>query len=110
MGSVGHEIQRPEVQTPSGAQEKFVFSRVKNVVLIHCWCAQPLRVFTYIRMIHTCVNLNKDSVVHVSGFGGLRKKEKTQHALVGLGSAALAAAVLVRRFPKGIIKCIKKQI
>ena len=28
-----------------------------------------------------------------SEFGGLRKHEKTQHALVGLGSAALAAAV-----------------
>ena len=29
----------------------------------------------------------------VSEFGGLRKHEKTQHELVGLGSAALAAAV-----------------
>ena len=46
----------------------------------------------------------------MSEFGGLRKHEKTQHALVGLGSAALAAAVAlltqVRRtdFPKGKIK------
>ena len=30
-------------------------------------------------------------------FGGLRKREKTQHALVGLGSAALAAAVALPR-------------
>ena len=29
----------------------------------------------------------------MSEFGGLREHEKTQHALVGLGSAALAAAV-----------------
>ena len=29
----------------------------------------------------------------MSEFGGLRKDEKTQHALEGLGSAALAAAV-----------------
>ena len=28
-----------------------------------------------------------------SEFGGLRKHEKTQHALVGLSTAALAAAV-----------------
>ena len=29
----------------------------------------------------------------MSEFGGLRKHKNTQHALVGLGSAALAAAV-----------------
>ena len=29
----------------------------------------------------------------MSESGGLRKHEKTQHALVGLGSAALAAAI-----------------
>ena len=28
----------------------------------------------------------------MSEFGGLRKHEKTQHALIGLGSTALAAA------------------
>ena len=33
----------------------------------------------------------------MSEFGGLRKHEKTQHALIGMGSAALAAAVAVRR-------------
>ena len=53
----------------------------------------------------------------MSEFGGLRKHEKTQHALVGLGGAALAAAVAfltqVRRpeFVKGIIiiKCKRKR-
>ena len=39
--------------------------------------------------------LKIDPVVHVTVFGGLRKQEKTQHALVvGLGSAAVAAAVV----------------
>ena len=33
----------------------------------------------------------------MSEFGGLRKHEKTQHARVGLGSAALAAAVVLPR-------------
>ena len=39
-------------------------------------------------------------------FGGLRKHETTQLALVGLGSAALAAAVVLPRYggPKGIKK------
>ena len=32
----------------------------------------------------------------MSEFGGLRKQEKTQHALVGLDSAALAAAVALQ--------------
>ena len=31
----------------------------------------------------------------MSEFGGLQKHDKTQHALVGLGSAALAAAVRI---------------
>ena len=49
----------------------------------------------------------------MSEFSGLRKHEKTQHVFVGLGSAALAAAVALPRlggpnFPKGVIKCIKK--
>ena len=45
-------------------------------------------------------------------FGGLRKHEKAKHVLVGLGSAALAAApyqVRQPKFPetvKGIIRCI----
>ena len=30
-------------------------------------------------------------------FGGLRKHEKTQHVLIGLGNAALAAAVALPR-------------
>ena len=52
----------------------------------------------------------------MSEFGGLRKHEKTQHALVGLGSAALVAAVALPsykgdpNFLKGIIKCIKKEV
>ena len=45
----------------------------------------------------------------MSEFRGLREHEKTQHALVGPGSAALAAAVALPRqgspnFPKDIIK------
>ena len=31
----------------------------------------------------------------MSEFGGLRKHEKTQHALAGLGNAALVAAVVL---------------
>ena len=33
----------------------------------------------------------------MSEFGGLQEHEKTQHALVGLGSAALAAAVALTK-------------
>ena len=49
----------------------------------------------------------------MSEFVGLRKHEKAKHALVGLGSAAPVAAVVLPglvgpSFPKGIIKCIKK--
>ena len=45
----------------------------------------------------------------MSQFGGLRKQEKIQHTLVGLGSVALVAAVALPRhggpnFPKGVIK------
>ena len=48
----------------------------------------------------------------MSEFGGLRKHEKTPHALVGLGSAALEAVVALPRkggpnFQKGVIKCLK---
>ena len=46
----------------------------------------------------------------MSEVGGLLKHEKTQHALVGLGCAALAAAVAGGpNFPKGTIKCVKKK-
>ena len=34
----------------------------------------------------------------MSEFGGLRKHEKSQHALAGLGSTALAAAVALYRY------------
>ena len=51
--SVGLEIQRPEVRTPSGAQEKNCesFFRMKNVVLTRCRCAQTscIRMITYAR-------------------------------------------------------------
>ena len=45
----------------------------------------------------------------MSEFGGLRKHKKTQNALVGLGSAALAAAVALPKYGapnvlKGIVK------
>ena len=43
----------------------------------------------------------------MSEFGGLRKHEKTQHALAGLGTTALVDAVA--NFQKGIIKCIKEK-
>ena len=45
----------------------------------------------------------------MSEFGGLWKHEKKNHALVGLGSAALVAAIAIPRKgdPKGIIKCIQ---
>ena len=44
----------------------------------------------------------------MSEFDGLWKHDKTQHALVGLGSTALAAAIALPRyggpnFPKGRI-------
>ena len=50
----------------------------------------------------------------MSEFDGLRNHEKAQHALVGLGSAAVVVAVVLPRqgdpnFPKGIIKRIKKK-
>ena len=46
-------IQRPEVRTPSGAQETIV--RVfpsQNVVLTRCRCAQPLCVYARTRMMN----------------------------------------------------------
>ena len=48
-------------------------------------------------------------------FGGLHKHEKTQQALVGLGSAALAAAVALPKvrwpeFPERDIKVCKIKI
>ena len=35
-------------------------------------------------------------LLSISEFGGLRKHDKAQHALVGLGGAALAAAVALK--------------
>ena len=44
-------------------------------------------------------------------FGVLRKHEKTPHAIVGLGGAALEADVALHRTSKkGIIKCMPKAI
>ena len=69
-----------------------------------------------------CIIIRKHKNDHVrtlkimqsmSEFGGLRTHEKTQHALVGLGSAALAVAVCLPIgkaapvFRKGIIQCMK---
>ena len=52
-----------------GAQEKLEFFRVKNVVLSLSVCViNP----------HVCASI---SLWSMSGFGGLRKHEKTQHAL-----------------------------
>ena len=50
----------------------------------------------------------------MSEFGGLWKHEKTQHAFVGLGSAALAAAVSLTQvrqpnFPERDNKVLKKE-
>ena len=49
----------------------------------------------------------------MSDFGRSLKHEKTQQALVGLGSATLAAAVAlpmygISNFPKGVPKCNKE--
>ena len=51
----------------------------------------------------------------MSEFGVIWKHEKTQHAFVGLGSSALAAAADLPRYvgpnlSKGIIQCIKYKI
>ena len=44
--------------------------------------------------------------VSLSEFGGLWKHEKTQHALVGLGNAALAAAIaLPGKAAENFLKC-----
>ena len=50
----------------------------------------------------------------MSEFSELRKHEKTQHALAGLGRAALVAAcsltqVKCPNYPKGINKCKKER-
>ena len=70
------------------------FFRVNKVMLTHCQCSQPLCVYTCIRMItyahYRCCS-------PCQSFGELQKHKKTQHALVGLGSAALAAAVALPR-------------
>ena len=83
------------VRAPSGAQVKLVsFLRVENVVLTLAVGVpnQPLCVYACIRMITHARTLKS-----MSELGGLRKHTKTQHALVGLGSAALAAAVVLPR-------------
>ena len=53
------------------------------------------------RLVGVCIRTDKNDYVRtlkflyfMSEFGGLRTHEKTQHALVGLGSAGLAAAVV----------------
>ena len=84
-------IPRPEFEPPQEHKKNWPFFRVKNVVLTRCRCAQPT----------VCIHRQQNDHVRtlkilksMSDFGGLRKHEKTQHALVvGLGSAALAAAV-----------------
>ena len=68
-----------------------------------------------------CIRTHKNDHVRMpkiqwsmSEFGGLRNTQKNKHALVGLGSAALTAAVAVPRndcpnYTEGRIKCIKKK-
>ena len=51
----------------------------------------------------------------MSEFCLLRKREKTQHELPGLGSADNAAGIALPRkrgpnFPNGIVQCIKQQM
>ena len=79
------------VRTPSGAQEKCEFFRVKNVGLTRYRCAQPPSCIRTHKNDHICTLKILQSM---SEFGGLRKHERNQHLLVGLGSAALAAALV----------------
>ena len=76
------------VPIPPATQEKLNdFFRVKHGAMTCRRCAQP-----------PCVCICTLKILQsMSEFGGLRKHEKTQHALVGLGSAALAAAVTLLR-------------
>ena len=68
----------------------------QNVVLTRCPCPQPLpRV--YIRTHKHDHGRMLEILQSMSEFGGLRKHKKTQHALAGLGSAALAADVVLPR-------------
>ena len=60
-----------------------------------CRCAQPQCV--YIRVINNEHVRTLKILQPMSEFDGVRKHKKTQHALVGLGSAALAAAVAIPR-------------
>ena len=64
-------------------------------MLSHKCCADSLSV---------CIRTHKNDYVRtlkilqsMSEFGGLHKHEKTQHALVGLGSTALAVAIALPR-------------
>ena len=45
----------------------------------------------------------------MSKFGGLRKHKKTQQALVGMGSAALAASVALPEFTERGNKVYRKE-
>ena len=52
QSQVGEGAARLRVRTPSGAQGKCEFFRVKNVVLTRRrWCAQPLCVYARTKMI-----------------------------------------------------------
>ena len=74
--SDGLEIQRPEVRTwsASGAQEQCV--RVFRSQKMLCWLAVGLPV-----CIRTHKNGHVRTLTSMSEFGGLRKQDKTQHAL-----------------------------
>ena len=106
-GSDSRSKDRPGFQPPSGAQEKCVRVFPESKLML-CWLAvsvpQPLRMITYAR---------KKSCSPCQSSVDYGNTKQTQHALVGLGSAALAAAVIWPRedgpnFPKGIINCIQK--
>ena len=73
-----------------------VFFRVKHVVLTRRRCALPPCAYARIRMITRTLKILY--VVHVRVLWITEtRKEKTQNALVVLGSAALAAAVVLPR-------------
>ena len=55
--------------------------------------------------IRTHTNDHARTLKILSELGGLRKHERTERAVVGLGSEALAVAVGGPIFPKGIIQC-----
>ena len=90
-------------------------SRLYRIVAYNC-CYQVLIRYRCACPTTVCIHMHKNDHVgmlkilwSMSEFGGLRKQEDTQHALVGLGRAALAAAVALSRqggpsFQKGINK------